>query len=147
MPAINQAVSVNGKKQAVVTETIDRQRRRILVVDDYPLAAEALMKMLQLAGHDVRIAQDGPSAMEEVRCRRPEIVLLDIGLPGMDGYEVAQSIRRLPGMDELVLIALSGYAQDEDRRRSREAGFNYHLTKPVDTDALGQLISAPGKIG
>jgi signal transduction histidine kinase len=147
MPAINQGVSVNGKKQAVVTETIDRQRRRILVVDDYPLAAEALMKMLQLAGHDVRIAQDGPSAMEEVRCRRPEIVLLDIGLPGMDGYEVAQSIRRLPGMDELVLIALSGYAQDEDRRRSREAGFNYHLTKPVDPDALGQLISAPGKIG
>jgi signal transduction histidine kinase/DNA-binding response OmpR family regulator len=147
MPAINQGVSVNGKKQAVVTETIDGQRRRILVVDDYPLAAEALMKMLQLAGHDVRIAQDGPSAMEEVRCRRPEIVLLDIGLPGMDGYEVAQSIRRLPGMDELVLIALSGYAQDEDRRRSREAGFNYHLTKPVDTNALGQLISAPGKIG
>jgi signal transduction histidine kinase/ActR/RegA family two-component response regulator len=147
LPAIGRGVSVNGKNEAVVTQTIDRGRRRILVVDDYPLAAESLMKMLQLGGHEVWIAQDGPSAVEEVRCRRPEIVLLDIGLPGMDGYEVARSIRSLPGMEELILIALSGYAQDEDRRRSREAGFNYHLTKPVDVVSLDQLISAAGKIG
>jgi CheY-like chemotaxis protein len=105
------------------------------------------MKMLQLEGHDVRIAQDGPTALEEIRCRRPEVVVLDIGLPGMDGYKVAQSIRSTPGMEELVLIALSGYAQDDDRRRSVEAGFNYHLTKPVDVVALDQLISARGIAG
>ena len=88
LPVTGQGVSVNGKDQAIATETIDRERRQILVVDDYPLAAESLMKMLQLEGHDVRIAQDGPTALEEIRRRPPEIVVLDIGLPGMDGYEV-----------------------------------------------------------
>jgi signal transduction histidine kinase/DNA-binding response OmpR family regulator len=145
LPAIGHGVSENGKKQAVVNEKVDPERRRILVVDDYPLAAETLMKMLQLEGHDVRIAKDGPSAIEEIRCRQPEIVVLDIGLPGMDGYKVARSIRSTPGLEELILIALSGYAQDDDRRQSREAGFNYHLTKPVDVVALQQLIVSASK--
>jgi CheY-like chemotaxis protein len=145
LPAIGHGVSENGKNQAVVNEKVDPERRRILVVDDYPLAAETLMKMLQLEGHDVRIAKDGPSAIEEIRCRQPEIVVLDIGLPGMDGYKVARSIRSTPGLEELILIALSGYAQDDDRRQSREAGFNYHLTKPVDVVALQQLIASAVK--
>ncbi len=71
----------------------------------------------------------------------PDVVLLDIGLPGMDGYEVARHIRSLPSMEHLLLIALSGYGQDEDRRRSSAAGFNHHLTKPVDTKTLYQLIA------
>jgi two-component system CheB/CheR fusion protein len=133
--------AIARENDAVVPEVRDPGRRRILVVDDYPSSAESLMKMLQLGGHEVRIARDGPSAVEEVRFRPPEIVLLDIGLPGMDGYGVAQSIRELPDMEGLILIALSGYGQEEDRRRSREAGFNYHLTKPVDIAALFQLIS------
>ena len=129
----------------MINDAVDPERRRILVVDDYPLAAETLMKMLQLEGHDVRIAKDGPSAIEEIRCRQPEIVVLDIGLPGMDGYKVARTIRSTPGLEELILIALSGYAQEDDRRQSREAGFNYHLTKPVDVVALHQLIASAAK--
>jgi signal transduction histidine kinase/CheY-like chemotaxis protein len=141
LPALPQAFAVSSDGEASVAEPTDKARRRILVVDDYPSSAESLMKMLQLGGHDVWIARDGPSAVEEVRFRRPEIVLLDIGLPGMDGYGVAQSIRTLPDMEDLLLIALSGYGQEEDRRRSREAGFNYHLTKPVDVAALYKLIT------
>jgi signal transduction histidine kinase/ActR/RegA family two-component response regulator len=146
LPVISQGVPVNGSNEAAAVETREHPRRRILVVDDHPLAAETLMKILQLGGHDVRIARDGPTAVEEARRCRPEIVLLDIGLPGMDGYKVAESIRSLPGMEKLILIALSGYAQEEDRRRSRETGFNHHLTKPVDLNALYQLIALQGKI-
>jgi len=146
LPAMAQEVSVNGNNDAVVTKTREKAGRRILVVDDFPLAAETLMRILKLEGHDVRIARDGATAVEEIRFHRPEIVLLDIGLPGMDGYEVAQTIRTLPGTEGLILIALTGYGQDEDRRRSKEAGFNYHLTKPVDVKALCELISPPGKI-
>jgi signal transduction histidine kinase len=142
LPALPRGFEGNGEGGAASAAGHDPARRRILVVDDYPSSAESLMKMLQLGGHDVWIAGDGPTAIEEVRFRRPEIVLLDIGLPGMDGYGVAQSIRTLPGMDGLILIAMSGYGQEEDRRRSQEAGFDYHLTKPVDADALNQLISA-----
>ena len=145
LPAIRDGGPQESNHQAVVKEKVDRQRRRILVVDDYPLAAETLMKMLELEGHDVRTANDGPSAIEEIRCRQPEIVVLDIGLPGMDGYKVARAIRSTPGMEQLILIALSGYAQDDDRRQSREAGFNYHLTKPVDVVALDHLITSAGK--
>jgi signal transduction histidine kinase/DNA-binding response OmpR family regulator len=146
LPALARGVAGMGNHDAVDTPAAEPARRRVLVVDDYPLAAESLMKMLQLGGHDARIAQDGLTALEEVRTSWPEVVLLDIGLPGMDGYEVAESIRSLPGTADLVLIALSGYAQNEDRRRSAAAGFNYHLTKPVDASALFQLISPPGKI-
>jgi len=116
--------------------------RRILVVDDYPSVAEALMRVLRLGGHNVKIARDGPSALEEVSIDRPDVVLLDIGLPGMDGYEVAQRMRNLPGMEAIILIALTGYGQDEDRRRSTEAGFDYHVTKPVDATALFRLLSS-----
>ncbi len=115
--------------------------RRILIVEDYPAVAESLMRMLHLGGHDVRIARDGPSALEELTAWPPEIVLLDIGLPGMDGYAVAHSIRSRPGGESIVLIALTGYGQDEDHRRSRECGFDHHLTKPVDPATLFSLIA------
>jgi signal transduction histidine kinase/DNA-binding response OmpR family regulator len=141
LPTLPQGFGVDADCDAIVAAPRDPARRRILVVDDYPSSAESLMRMLQLGGHDVRIARDGPGAVEEVRFGRPEIVLLDIGLPGMDGYEVAQSIRALPDTEGLILIAMSGYGQEEDRRRSSEAGFNYHLTKPVDLAALFQLIA------
>jgi signal transduction histidine kinase/DNA-binding response OmpR family regulator len=145
IPAIPQAATevIDARASPSAQGTGELSRRRILVVDDYPLAAESLMKMLQLGGHDVRVARDGPQALEEVQTRTPDVVVLDIGLPGMDGYEVAKRIRNLPSMQHLMLIALSGYGQDEDRRRSSEAGFNHHLTKPVDTKTLYQLIAPP----
>ncbi len=146
LPAIAQVAPAAGTDEATARETTEQPCRRILVVDDYPLAAESLMKMLQLGGHDVWVARDGPSALREVESRRPDIVLLDIGLPGMDGFQVAERIRNLPRIQQLTLIALSGYGQEEDRRRSRAAGFDYHLTKPVDFKALHQLISSASKI-
>jgi CheY-like chemotaxis protein len=142
LPVLAQGHSAQGNNEALAVKSKDHTRRRILVVDDHPLAAETLMKMLQLRGHEVGIARDGPAAVEETHRFCPEIVLLDIGLPGMDGYQVAQSIRSLPGMDELILIALTGYGQEEDRRRSAETGFNHHLTKPVDPETLYRLISS-----
>jgi signal transduction histidine kinase/DNA-binding response OmpR family regulator len=147
LPAIAAPSPAGQDHQGLTIESPRPEPRRILVVDDYPSVADSLMKVLHLGGHHVKIAHDGPSALEEVSIDRPEIVLLDIGLPGMDGYEVAQRMRNLPGMEAIILIALTGYGQEEDRRRSTEAGFDYHLTKPVDATALLRLLSsARGKL-
>jgi signal transduction histidine kinase/DNA-binding response OmpR family regulator len=118
--------------------------RRILLVDDYPFVAEALMKILKLGGHDVRIARDGSGALAEVARDRPDIALLDIGLPGIDGYELAARIRSQPGNESMILIALTGYGQEEDLQRAWEAGFDYHLTKPVECTVLLDLIASGG---
>jgi signal transduction histidine kinase/DNA-binding response OmpR family regulator len=116
--------------------------RRILIIEDYPAVAESLRRMLHMGGHEVRVSRDGIGAMEELAVAHPDLILLDIGLPGMDGYEVARSIRRRPGSESIVLVALTGHGQEADRRRSAEAGFNHHLTKPVDPAALFSLISS-----
>ena len=121
--------------------------RRILVVDDHRDAADSLGLLLQFLGNDVRIAHDGPEALEAVRAYRPGIVLLDIGMPGMDGYEVARRLRAQPELEGLALVALTGWGQEEDRRRSCAAGFDHHLVKPVDLPALQALLAslAPGQ--
>ena len=110
--------------------------RRILVVDDNKDAAQSLGLLLKLSGHAVRTAYDGPSALETARTDPPEIVLLDIGLPRMDGLEVARRMRQELGLKDTLLVALTGYGQEEDRRRSQEAGFNAHLVKPLDLEEL-----------
>jgi CheY-like chemotaxis protein/two-component sensor histidine kinase len=116
--------------------------QRIVVVDDSRDAAESLALLLESLGADVHTATDGPAALEELDAYRPSVMLLDIGMPGMDGFEVARRARqRLDGRD-LTIIALSGWGQEEDRRRSREAGIDYHLVKPVDVDELGRLLTA-----
>ena len=114
--------------------------RRILVVDDNVDAAESLALLLQMAGHQSRTAHDGPGPIAATDAFRPEVVLLDIGLPGMDGYEVARLLRERAGAEKLLLIAQTGYGQEEDRRRSRKAGFDAHLVKPVDPGALQVLL-------
>lgn len=119
------------------------QHRRLLVVDDNQDSAQSLALLLETAGHEVHIAYDGVSALAEARSFHPDIVLLDIGLPGMDGYEVARRLRQEPGMGKLLIVAVSGYGRAEDRRRSRKEGFNAHLTKPVDLDALHALVNHP----
>jgi PAS domain S-box-containing protein len=116
------------------------QAHRVLVVDDNKDGAESLALMLRLWGHQASLAFDGPGALTAVETYRPEAVFLDIGLPGMDGYQVAKCLRQRRGFDGMVLVALTGYGQDEDRRRSSEAGFNYHLVKPVDLDALETIL-------
>jgi PAS domain S-box-containing protein len=119
--------------------------RRILVVEDSPDGADTLAMLLRVNGHEVRTAVDGPTALEAVGAFQPEIILLDIGLPGMSGYEVAAQLRQLPGTASALLIALTGYGQQRDRDRSREAGFDQHLTKPVDHQALLRLLRSPAR--
>jgi two-component system, chemotaxis family, CheB/CheR fusion protein len=113
---------------------------RVLVVDDNVDSAESMAMLLQFEGHEVGMAVDGPSALEAARRMRPHVVLLDIGLPGITGYELAQHLRRDASLGRPVLMALTGYGQAEDRARSRAAGFDHHLTKPVNYDTLSALI-------
>jgi PAS domain S-box-containing protein len=115
--------------------------RRVLVVDDNGDSAETMAVLLQLWGHDVQVAHDGTRALALAAQHRPDVVLLDIGLPGMTGYEVAERLREVPGMSGATLVALTGYGQDEDRRRSRAAGFAVHLLKPVAPDALRKVFA------
>jgi two-component system CheB/CheR fusion protein len=116
--------------------------RRILIVDDNVDSAESLALLLHLdGGHEVRVAHDGPAGLEAVGQFLPEVVLLDIGLPGgMDGYEVARRLRDLPGLESTFLVALTGYGQEEDRRRAEEAGFDAHCVKPADLAVLWDLL-------
>jgi two-component system CheB/CheR fusion protein len=114
--------------------------RRVLVVDDSVDSAETMARLLRMGGHHVQVALDGASALDAAATFVPDIVLLDIGLPGMDGYQVGRQLRHVPGMAEKLIVALTGYGQEQDRNRSREAGFDEHLTKPVDHDALRRLL-------
>jgi CheY-like chemotaxis protein len=116
-------------------------KRRILIVDDNRDGAETLAMLLNFLGSDVRVAYDGPSALETMNAYRPDVVLLDIGMPGMDGYEVAGRVRRDPKLQHLTLIALTGWGQEEDRRRCRQVGIDHHMIKPLDLDALQTLLS------
>jgi len=119
--------------------------RRVLIVDDNRDAAESLEMLVQLWGHDVRSVHSGPAAVAEAERYHPEIVLLDIGLPGMNGYEVAQRLRELPGLETVTLVAVTGYGQEDDRRQSQRAGFDHHLVKPVDPARLQGLIEAASR--
>jgi two-component system CheB/CheR fusion protein len=117
--------------------------RRLLVVDDNLDAAESLALLLAAQGHEVRRAHSGPEALAVARDFVPEVILLDIGLPGMDGYEVARSVRGDRALRHCQVIAVTGYGRDEDRRRSREAGFDHHLVKPVTLAALKAVLALP----
>ena len=115
--------------------------RRVMVVDDNRDAAESLAMLLGLQGHEVTVAHDGPSALELAQSFRPAAVFLDLGMPGMDGYEVARRLRRQPGLEGVVLAALTGWGQPEDRRRTAEAGFDHHLVKPPEPDVVQGLLA------
>jgi PAS domain S-box-containing protein len=115
--------------------------RRILIVDDNKDAAESLAVALRLVGHEVRTAYAGPPALEAARAEPPEVVLLDIRLPKMDGLEVARRLRQDLGLTNLLVVALTGYGQQADRGRTREAGFDAHFVKPVDLDAVQELLA------
>ena len=114
--------------------------RRVLIVDDNQDSADSLAMLLELEGHQVRAVYTAMDALEQVSVFAPEIVLLDIGLPGMNGYDVAQKINAMPHPPRL--IAVSGYAQREDKERSAAAGFSAHLVKPVDIAALKRVLAA-----
>jgi CheY-like chemotaxis protein len=118
---------------------------RVLVVDDNIDTAETLAMLLKDSGYDVRTAHDGPTALEAALDYRPNVVLLDIGLPGLDGFEVAKRIRQQPVLQNVVLVAMTGYGQESDRRRSQEAGFDHHLVKPADFGKVQQILATASK--
>ena len=116
------------------------RRRRILVVDDNRDAANALQMFLKILKHDTRVAFSGQQAIDVAEDFHPDMILMDIGMPEMDGFEAARRMRERPWSANTQMVALTGWGQDEDRRRSRESGFDHHFTKPLNTDALLSLL-------
>jgi CheY-like chemotaxis protein len=114
--------------------------RRILIVDDSMDAAESLAMLMSLNGHEVTVSHDGLDALEVATRERPEVILLDIGLPGLDGYEVCRQLRER-GLDDALIVAMTGYGQERDRLRSKSAGFDTHTVKPVDLENLMGLVA------
>ena len=119
-------------------------RARVLLVEDNVDAADALAMLLELMGHGVDVAHDGLAALEAMERARPDVMLVDIGLPGIDGFELARRVRAGQGDSRMLLVALTGYGRDEDRARTRAAGFDHHLTKPVEIAALEELLAQRG---
>jgi two-component system CheB/CheR fusion protein len=116
--------------------------RRLLIVEDHVDVAESLAMILEEDDHAVRIAQNGPAALQALTEFKPDVVLLDVGLPGMDGYQVARRMREETPVSRLTIIALSGFGDTEDFRRSKQAGCDAHLVKPVHPDVLRKLLGA-----
>jgi CheY-like chemotaxis protein len=138
LPLLKSGRETAGIEAAVAPGDRARATRRVLVVDDNRDAADSMALLLRLGGHDVVIAESGHAALETEREQRPDLVLLDIGLPDVDGYEVARRLRAAGC--PAILAALTGYGQPEDRERALEAGFDEHLVKPVDPRALERLL-------
>jgi CheY-like chemotaxis protein/two-component sensor histidine kinase len=122
-----------------------KNRARVMVVEDSPDTAESLAMLLELVGHEVRVVHNGAAALDEAQVNVPDVILVDIGLPGMDGYEVARRIRQHPDLKHVVLAALTGYGREEDRQRCLAAGFDYHIVKPVNPDSLQELVARLGE--
>jgi CheY-like chemotaxis protein len=116
-------------------------RHRLLVVDDNKDAAVSLSMLLKLKGHEVRVAHSGAAALDMMKEYAPDAIFLDIGMPGMDGYELARRMRQMPGLEKVILAALTGWGQEEDRRRTAEAGFNHHLVKPPEPKTLEGVLA------
>jgi CheY-like chemotaxis protein/two-component sensor histidine kinase len=142
-------VPIEDAPEVAAAEVVSRptHARRILVVDDNRDAAESLSMLLSITGHETTIAHDGGAAAEYAERDRPDVVLLDIGLPTLSGYEVCRRIRQQPWGRQMFVIALTGWGQDDDRQKTREAGFDGHLVKPVAYDSLLRLLDSLGVTG
>jgi CheY-like chemotaxis protein/anti-sigma regulatory factor (Ser/Thr protein kinase) len=141
-------ISVQAIEQPSNRDSPHQQRQkpaptghRLLIVDDNQDAANSLAMLLKLQGHEVRVAHSGPAALDVTKGYRPDVVFLDIGMPGMDGYEVARQFRQQAGFEDVVLAALTGWGQQEDRRRTMEAGFDHHLVKPPEPKAVEGVLA------
>lgn len=119
--------------------------RRVLLVEDTADAAQILRDLLELSGHEVTVAATGDEALARLHDRGADVVLCDLGLPGMSGHEVARAIRRDPALRGIALVAVTGYGQPEDRERTAASGFDAHLTKPVDLESLDAVLARVGK--
>jgi CheY-like chemotaxis protein len=128
--------------EPTTTAPARRTRRRVLVVDDWQDSADSLASLLRVLGHEVHTAYDGEAALAVAEQLRPEVVLLDIGMPKMSGYEACRRIRMQPWGRDVYLIALTGWGQPDDRRRSVQAGFDHHLVKPIEPEPLDALLAS-----
>ena len=137
-----QAQRAPAAERRDATPSQDARRCRVLVVDDNVDSVDSLAMLLRMMGHEVETASDGASGLEKAAAFHPDVGILDIGLPKVNGYEVAKQIRQQPWSANVVLVALTGWGQDQHRRRSEESGFNYHLTKPVEFDVLQDILAA-----
>ena len=115
-------------------------RHRVIVADDVVASATTLSQLLEALGQDVAVAHDGPATLRAASAQHADLAIVDIGMPGMDGYEVARRLRAQPATRHMLLVALTGYGQDEDRARAMAAGFDQHLTKPAGVKALQRLL-------
>jgi two-component system CheB/CheR fusion protein len=138
---INLGLEADGPRNQEARASVAPARRRVLAVEDNRDGAQSLVDALTLSGHDVKVAHDGPTALEVAASFHPEVVLCDINLPGMDGYAVARAFRLRDGLRDTYLVALTGFAQPEDLRMAREAGFNSHLAKPANVATLEHLFA------
>ena len=144
--AAAKGVDAQPAERPAVNGTPRKQASRILVVDDSADSTQGFARLLKILGHEVRTAYDGPEAIEVAAAYHPDIIFLDIGLPVLDGYEVARRLREHECCKHSAIIAVSGYGRDDDRRRAREAGFDDHLLKPIDHDALLTVLSRPLRV-
>lgn len=133
------------KQPSVSQKPTSLPQRRVLVVDDNEDSAASMGMLLNFLGTDVQVAHDGPTALAIIESYRPDVVLLDIGMPGMDGFEVARQVRQRVDFNNIMLIALTGWGQTEDRNRTRAAGFDHHLVKPANITALQSLLTVKGE--
>ncbi len=144
LPAASRAPGDTAEPNKIDGRDLRLPQRRILVVDDNLSNASSLQVLLRALGQEVHTAHDGLTAVEMARKLRPEVVLLDIGLPVIDGYEVARRCRQEPALESTTLVAMTGYGKEEDRLRSQQAGFDAHLVKPVNLEDLRRLLNEPG---
>lgn len=137
-------IDIPGRKEASLAQGENQVMRRVLIADDNEDAAESLATLLRLDGHDVKVAHDGAEALAYFEEGQPEVVILDIGMPGLDGYGVARRIRQGSLGRAVTLIAVTGWGQDNDKAKALAAGFNHHFTKPVEPERLSELLRAAG---
>jgi CheY-like chemotaxis protein len=141
LPALGATQAPAPNVEILIPHAKPNASQRVLVVDDNRDAAESLGMLLEMEHCKVSVAFDGLQALEALETFKPDIALLDIGMPGMDGYELARRIRATPRGRKLVLVALTGWSQADDKKRAADAGFDEHLTKPVDPDVLNRLLN------
>jgi PAS domain S-box-containing protein len=142
LPLLEMQLTKHPPEHVASADVLVKSGHRLLIVDDNQDAANSLAMLLKLQGHEVRVAHSGSAALEMTKSYVPHAVFLDIGMPGMDGYDVARRLRQQPGLENVVLAALTGWGQQEDRRRTAEAGFDYHLVKPVEINSLQDLLAS-----
>jgi CheY-like chemotaxis protein len=141
LPGPTKAVTAENAPERPREASVARPPRRVLIADDNRDGADTLGMFLEMRGHEVHLAHTGAEALRVAREVRPDIGVLDIGMPVLSGYEVAKRIRREAWGDRVTLIALTGWGQEDDKRRARLAGFDHHLTKPIDPDLLERLFA------